>query len=84
MNPAKAASDPLGLLRDAEKRALKQLGIDPDATSKAAEAKRKADQAKRLASMNVGKSSLGRAVSANQSWEETMADAYDRATNHRR
>jgi hypothetical protein len=48
MNPKKAASDPLGLLRDAEKRALKQVGIDPDEKTKAAEAKKKADDARRL------------------------------------
>jgi hypothetical protein len=48
MNPKKAASDPLGLLRDAEKRALKQVGIDPDEKTKAAEAKKKVDDARRL------------------------------------
>jgi hypothetical protein len=84
MDPAKAASDPLALLRDAEQRALRVKGIDPDEKTKVAEQKKKADQAKRLASLNVGRSSLGRAVSSGQSWEDTMADAYDRATGYRR
>jgi hypothetical protein len=85
MNPTKAESDPLGLLRDAEKRALKQLGIDPDEKSKLAEQKKKADEARRLQSMNVGRRGLGgRSSTTNQSWDQTLADTYDRIHNFRR
>jgi hypothetical protein len=53
MNPTKADADPLGVLKQAHDRALKQVGIDPDQKTKLAEQKKKADQAKRLASLNV-------------------------------
>jgi hypothetical protein len=83
-NPSRAQLDPLGLLREAEQRALKVQGVDTDAKKRVAETKRKADQAKRIASLNVRSRAFSSASPAGQSWEETMAQAYDRATNHRR
>jgi hypothetical protein len=78
INPAAVNNDPIGLLRQAEKRALRQTGIDPDEGATKAAAKRKADEAKRISSMNVGRKSLGRAVSSSQNWEETLANTYDK------
>ena len=42
-NEAPAVNDPLGTIKEAEKRALKARGIDPKAKDKEAERKRKAD-----------------------------------------
>jgi hypothetical protein len=71
-------------VEEAEQRALKQLGIDPDEKTKLAEQKKKADQARRLASLNVGHRGLGRAVTQSQSWEETLRDTYDRIHDYRK
>jgi hypothetical protein len=84
-DPARAASDPLGLLHEAEQRALKVKGIDPDTKKKSVQAKKIADQAKRMASLNVGKRGLdSRSSTATQSWDQTLADVYDRIHNYRR
>jgi hypothetical protein len=84
-NPART-SDPMGLLRDAEKRAMKITGIDPDAKTKqaaaAAEQKRKADEARRLASLNA-KSRSGRSPSETRDIWDTMANTYDRINGGR-
>jgi hypothetical protein len=85
MNPARLQSDPLPVLKEAEQRALRITGLDPDAKSKAAEQKKKADEARRLASMNVGRCGVsGRSSVSNQSWETTLADTYDKIHSYRR
>jgi hypothetical protein len=83
MDPTRLQTDPLSVLKEAEQRALRIKNIDPDAKTKATEAKKKADDAKRLASLNVGRNSGGRAVSTGQTWQETMTAAYDTATGYR-
>jgi hypothetical protein len=81
MAPARLQSDPLSVLKEAEQRALRVMGVDPDEKSKLAEAKKKADQAKRLASMNVGRRGIAGKSAGSGSWEETLADTYDRIHN---
>jgi hypothetical protein len=59
-NPAQFEIDPMSVLREAERRAYKFTGHGDK--SSAEEAKKKADEAKRLGSMNV-KSKIGRSPS---------------------
>jgi hypothetical protein len=79
-NPALFQADPMAVLREAEKRALKFTGHGDK--SAADEARKKAAEAKRLASLNVksvvGKSPSGisKDIWSNDNW----GAAYDRAT----
>jgi hypothetical protein len=82
-DPARVACDPVGVLREAHDRAVKASGIElPDV---AAERRRKADEAKRLASINV-RSSAGRSprtVSGDIWSNDAWSAAYDRASGGR-
>jgi hypothetical protein len=82
-DPARVACDPVGVLREAHDRAVKASGIElPDV---AAERRRKADEAKRLASINV-RSSTGRSprtISNNILDSDSWSAAYDRASGGR-
>lgn len=77
-NEHRVLANPLAAMKEAEERALKIVGIDPKANETAAERKKKADAAKRLASMNVGSRGVGGTPRAGQSMIATMHDVYNR------
>jgi hypothetical protein len=82
-NPSVFNMDPLTVVRQAEARAKKIVGIQ--AKQDAVEAKKKADDAKRLGSMNV-KSKIGRSpsgVSENMWSADAWDSAYDKAAGGR-
>jgi hypothetical protein len=80
-DPNRVINDPVGTLKEAHDRAIKATGFELPEVKR--ERMRKADEAKRLASLNV-KSSTGRSprnvsgdIWASDSWE----DIYDRVTH---
>jgi hypothetical protein len=75
-DPAKFAIDPMAVLREAERRAFKFTGHGDK--SSAAEAKKRADEAKRLASLNVKTTGLSRSP-GNVSGDMWSPDAWDAA-----
>lgn len=82
-NEQRVLANPLAAVREAEERALKVVGIDPKAGDKEAERKRKADAAKRMASINVGSRGFGGTpTSRGQTMEQTMRDVYHRVTGN--
>jgi hypothetical protein len=73
--------DPMAVLKEAEKRALSITGVNERRS--AAENKRKADDAKRLASINMKTGGMSRSPSnvGRDMWSgDTWTSAYDRAT----
>jgi hypothetical protein len=79
VNEQRVLANPLGALKEAEERALKVVGIDPKAGDKETERKRKADAAKRMASINVSSRGFGGTPrSQGQTLEQTMRDVYHR------
>ena len=76
-DPGRVQADPLGALREAEKLALKLSGLEEQMPERKAEAKKKADEAKRLASLNVRSSSSSPNVKFS-SMEEEMQAVYER------
>ena len=74
-DPGRVQADPLGALQEAEKQALKLSGIEPP--ERKAEARKKADEAKRLASLNV-RSSITSPKPSFKTMEEEMAVTYER------
>src|SRR5262245_23650387 len=80
-NPSLWSADPLTVMRQAHDTALKVTGVQSKLD--AVEAKKKADEAKRLASLNV-RSAMGRSPSniSNDMWSnDNWGAAYDKATN---
>lgn len=78
--PWRLETDPLGVLRAAHDQALKLTGVGDKLPDKQAAAKKKADEAKRLASLNV-RSSTGRSprtISKDIWSSESWGDIYDR------
>jgi hypothetical protein len=77
VDPGQVQADPMGALREAEKQALKLTGVDERLPERQAEARKKADDAKRLASLNVRSSSTSpRPIF--QSMEDEMRDTFER------
>ena len=74
-DPGRVQADPLGALKEAESLAIKLSGIE--LPERKAEAKKKADEAKRLASLNVRSSSSSPNVKFT-SMEDEMASVYER------
>jgi hypothetical protein len=74
-DPARAIADPMGALKEAEALAIKLSGIE--LPERKAEAKKKADEAKRLASLNVRSSSSPPNIKFS-SMEEEMQAVYER------
>ena len=75
VDPGRVQADPMGALEEAEKLAIKLSGIE--LPERKAEAKKKADEAKRLASLNVRSSSSSPNIKFT-SMEEEMASVYER------
>ena len=81
-NPGRVMIDPIGVLKEAESRAIKVTGISTQ--SSMAELKKKADEAKRLASINVRSKGIRGAAPANQSMRQTMTDVFERLHGSRK
>ena len=69
-------ADPCAV-KEAEERALKIAGIEPQGKDRTLESMRKAHEAKRIASLNVGSKGLGKPHSG-QTIEQTLRDTYKR------
>ena len=76
-DPGRVQADPMGALKEAEKLALKVSGIEDRLPARQAEAKKKADEAKRLASLNVRSSSTSPRTDY-KTMEEEMQATYER------
>ena len=77
VDPGFVQGDPMGALQEAEKIALKVSGIEDKLPARQAEARKKADEAKRLASLNVRSSSSSPRTDFS-SMEEEMRATYER------
>ena len=77
VDPGFVQGDPMGALQEAEKIALKVSGIEDKLPARQAEARKKADEAKRLASLNVRSSSSSPRTDFS-SMEEEMQAVYER------
>jgi hypothetical protein len=81
-DPSLAAMDPITVVRQAEERARMIVGVTTKTS--AAEARKKADEAKRLASLNVrshigrSPSNMGTSMWDNDSWETAYSKASGR------
>ena len=67
----------MAALREAEKQALKLSGVEDRLPARQAEARKKADEAKRLASLNVRSSSTSPRTDF-KTMEEEMTSVYER------
>ena len=76
-DPGGVQADPMGALKEAEKLAIKLSGIEEQMPERKAEARKKADEAKRLASLNVRSSSSSPNIKFS-SMEEEMQAVYER------
>ena len=76
-DPGLVQADPMGALQEAEKQALKLSGVEDRLPARQAEAKKKADEAKRLASLNV-RSSITSPKPSYKTMEEEMTVTYER------
>ena len=74
-DPGRVQADPMGALQEAEKQALTLAGIEPP--ERKAEARKKADEARRLASLNV-RSSSSSPRTDHKTMEEEMQEVYER------
>ena len=74
-DPGRVQADPMGALKEAENLAIKLSGVE--LPERKAEAKKKADEAKRLASLNVRSSSSSPNIKFT-SMEDEMQSVYER------
>ena len=74
-DPGRVQADPMGTLKEAASLAIKLSGVE--LPERKAEAKKKADEAKRLASLNVRSSSTSPRTDY-KTMEEEMTSVYER------